>query len=944
MTTAESKYINRILALNQVGLKIQKELNVGDIYRIIGEGLREIGLDCGIMLLDEEEKNLRLEALSSLASLVAKGEKLLGVKAVGFSIPIENETAVTTAIKENRAVYTKKASDMIKEMVPSLRHAPLVGHAAKIIGLHHAIAAPLVARGKAFGALCVYSRDIAEEEIPVVVAFANQAAIAIDNTVRLPSEFKASAKELAESEEKYRRLTEAINDGYIVYHTKGVVFANHRFAEMFGYTTAAEVLGKDFFTFVEPESLQEIAEIYARVMSGEEDIPERYEINGVKRDGTKIIVDLSIKAIDYEGESAFSVIFRDVTEQKQSEKNYRRLLEEISDGYIVYQGTGIAFANHRFAEIFGYTVDDVLGKDMFTFMPPDNFDPIFEKHSSIVSGEEAAPQRYEIEAVKKDGTRIIVDLSTKQIEYEGKPAYSIIFRDITKRKKAEERLQRSEEQFRLLIENSYDVIIVVGADAAINYISPSVERVIGYKPEELIGKQSTNFIHSDDLPHFMDALVSVVETPGHAESREVRILHKNGSWRTVHGTGVSLLAEPSVTGIVINFKDITEQKQVEEKHRLLVEDMNDGYVVVQDMKCVFANRSFIEMTGYDAEKVIGMSALELLPPDNRQTVTEQYEKVVRGEETPVDRFESVRTAEDGTLVISESSIKAIEYEGKPAFGVIVRDITERKQAEEALHASEREVRKLNAELEQRVIERTRELEAANKELEAFSYSVSHDLRAPLRSIDGFSQVILEDYADKLDEEGADYLKRLRAASQRMGYLIDDMLKLSRVTRSNMQYVKVDLSALARSITDELKQYKPERKIEFIITDGMTVRGDPQLLGIALENLLENAWKFTGKRDHATIEFGFMEVEDDGRKAYYVRDDGVGFDMTYADKLFGAFQRLHAPTDFEGTGIGLATVQRIIHRHGGKVWGEGVVDQGATFYFTLNNKKEGKNGG
>ncbi|HZC19561.1 MAG TPA: CHASE domain-containing protein, partial [Rubrobacteraceae bacterium] len=229
-----------------------------------------------------------------------------------------------------------------------------------------------------------------------------------------------------------------------------------------------------------------------------------------------------------------------------------------------------------------------------------------------------------------------------------------------------------------------------------------------------------------------------------------------------------------------------------------------------------------------------------------------------------------------------------------------------------------------------------ELEATNRELEAFSYSVSHDLRAPLRSIDGFSQILLEDYADELDEDGQDYLGRVRAATQRMGRLIDDLLSLSRVTRGTMNRERVNLSALAEEVAEGLREARPERAVMFSAQKGLEVWGDPRLLRVALENLIGNAWKFTEKEPEAQIEFGVdEELSRRGRiPVYYVRDNGAGFEMAYADKLFGAFQRLHGPEEFEGTGIGLATVQRVVRRHGGRIWAEGEVGRGATFYFTL----------
>jgi len=225
-----------------------------------------------------------------------------------------------------------------------------------------------------------------------------------------------------------------------------------------------------------------------------------------------------------------------------------------------------------------------------------------------------------------------------------------------------------------------------------------------------------------------------------------------------------------------------------------------------------------------------------------------------------------------------------------------------------------------------------ELAAVNDELEAFNYSVSHDLRAPLRTIDGFSQALLEDYEDKLDDVGKDYLGRTRAASQRMGVLIDDLLNLSRVTRGDLRREEVDLTAIAKQVIKELEEGDPGRQVTFEIAEGAATMGDPNLLRAVMDNLIGNSWKFTGNHPTAKIEFGISEV--DGKPAFYVRDDGAGFDMEYADNLFGAFQRLHGMTEFPGAGIGLATVQRIIHRHGGRVWAEGKVEQGATFYFTI----------
>ena len=286
----------------------------------------------------------------------------------------------------------------------------------------------------------------------------------------------------------------------------------------------------------------------------------------------------------------------------------------------------------------------------------------------------------------------------------------------------------------------------------------------------------------------------------------------------------------------------------------------------------------------------------------------------------------------GTLNLGASDIEAYNHEHI----TIAREVADSLAIAIQQARLNEQVKFHTEELEQRVTERTAQLAAAFNELEAFSYSVSHDLRAPLRSINGFSMALLEDYEDKLDEYGKNYLQRIRTASDHMGQLIDDLLKLSRVTRTDMQRQAVDLSSIAQSISITLQQSQPDRRVTFKIQKNAQVQGDPSLLRIVMENLLNNAWKFSKNKAPTVIEFGFKDG--DKEREFYVRDNDAGFDMNYVDKLFKPFQRLHSPHEFEGTSIGLATVRRIVERHGGRVWAEGEIDKGATIYFALPIKK------
>ena len=326
------------------------------------------------------------------------------------------------------------------------------------------------------------------------------------------------------------------------------------------------------------------------------------------------------------------------------------------------------------------------------------------------------------------------------------------------------------------------------------------------------------------------------------------------------------------------------------------------------------NKGAERLFGHTAEDVVGRPLSLLLPGGRDGEEPALIARLTRGE--PAAPFETVRRRKDGSELDVSVTVSPIRDAAGDLVGVSLaaRDISDRKRAEaEALRAQQA-------------------AEDANRELEAFSYSVAHDLRAPLRAISGFSEILLQDHAPELGAEGQRHLRRVRDAAQQMGRLIDGLLALGRLTRVSLRTQQVDLSELARAAAQRLKESQPDRVVELVIADGLVERGDGALLGAVLENLLGNAWKFTREQKNPRIEFGV--THEHGENAYFVRDNGAGFDMAFASKLFGVFERLHPATEFEGTGVGLATVQRIVHRHGGRVWGEGKVGQGACFHFTF----------
>lgn len=401
---------------------------------------------------------------------------------------------------------------------------------------------------------------------------------------------------------------------------------------------------------------------------------------------------------------------------------------------------------------------------------------------------------------------------------------------------------------------------------------------------------------------------------------------------------VRILHEDQVGAVGQAFNDMadsvsTAHRELTEKEalfRLLTEGSNDWICLHGDAgEYLHASPASRELLGYDPDELVGLRPYSLIHEDDRDRVRATAQKSIGSHSSgTVPAYRMQR--KDGTFVWLESSISPAPV-GSPEGATVIsvsRDVTDRVEAEARIRA-------LNETLEERVSQRTQELQDLNRELEAFNYSVSHDLRAPLRSIDGFSKLVLSRHSSQLDEQALDYLTRIRAAAQRMGILIDDLLKLSRIGRRDLAPKLIDLADVAKGTLAELEEAEPDRRVDIRIPAGLLVQADPGLMAIVTDNLVGNAWKFTSKTPDPKIEMGV--VDNEGERVFFVADNGAGFDPTYAAKMFAPFQRLHRTEDFPGTGIGLATVAKAIRLHGGRIWAEGTPGAGATFFFTLDEK-------
>jgi PAS domain S-box-containing protein len=676
---------------------------------------------------------------------------------------------------------------------------------------------------------------------------------------------------------------------------------------------------------------------------------------GEDRAAFPVQVDI-VSVLGEDGEVLHRVVTaQDITERKQTEENLRRfqLLAEHSRDIILFMGhqdERILDANAAAVQAYGYSRDELLSLSIRDLRGRDTL----SQTDIQIAQADAEGILFETIHQRKDGTTFPVEVSSQGATIGGVRTLISIVRDITERKNAEKALTESEARFRSLFEQSADAILLLENGVFIDCNQATIQMMRARNKQELLS------LHPSKLsPQYQPDGRSSVEKA----DEMVRLALEQGchrfEWIHRRLDGTDFPVEVLLTSISTEdrqlihtvWRDITERKQIEQALQAahdelerkvqertaalsdanallqaLMDNMPD-HIYFKDIKSRFIrnSRSQANLLGLnDPSEAVGKTDFDFFPHAAKSYAEEQ--EVMRSGTPLVDFEEWVLWPDGREMWVSTTKMPLRNAEGETIgiFG-ISRDITERKRSEQA-------IRQLNADLEKQA----EQLQAANKELEAFSYSVSHDLRAPLRAIDGYTRILVEDYESILDDEGKRICGVIGREARRMGQLIDDLLAFSRLGRKEMYSSKIDMKVLAASVFEELIKEEKRENIDFVLSDMPIAQGDSSLIRQVWVNLLSNALKFTSKKEGAVIEVGSKENGDE--TVYYVRDNGAGFDMEYSNKLFGVFQRLHSESEFSGTGVGLAIVQRIIRRHNGRVWGEGEIEKGATFYFSLPHKE------
>ena len=623
--------------------------------------------------------------------------------------------------------------------------------------------------------------------------------------------------------------------------------------------------------------------------------------------------------------------------RQENEEQFRQVFETANVGKSITQLSGEINVNQAFCVMLGYSKDELKKKKWQELTPADEIESSQMMLEPLLKGRQDTA-RFNKRYICKDGSIVWGNVSVAiHRDPSGKPLHFITtVVDITERKRAEEEIRSAKAFLEMVIDMSPFAMWISDKDGTITKVNHSLCRAINLAEDQIVGKYNVfmdkNLLDQGVMPRVKAVFAKhepvrfqiqwQAASAGSADFDGARDMHIDVSMFPI------LDARGELTNVVCQWLDISDWKHAQDeirtlstRNQALLEAVPDIIMEVDANKVyTWANHAGTEFFGAD---VISHEAAFYF--EGEQQVYQTVKPIFNGSKDIV-YVESWQRRRDGEKRLLAWWCRVLKDAAGNVSGALssARDITEIKLAENEIH-------RLNAELEQRVVQRTAQLEAANKELEAFSYSVSHDLRAPLRAISGFTQILLEEYAPKLDKEGRRLLDVITGNTGKMGHLIDDLLAFSRLSRQQMAAAAVDLTVLAKVVFAELHNAEKGRHIEFKVGDLPLARGDHSMLQQVLRNLLANAIKFTRTRKTARIEFGGRAEQTE--TVYFVKDNGVGFDMAYVKKLFGVFQRLHSADEFEGTGVGLAIVQRIVQRHGGRAWAEGSTS-GATFYFSL----------